>query len=219
MKMAATSSSSDSKSKGKKKLDNLLSSFDLLSSHLGTTFTALSTALARSQAGAQSKAHFAILFGPTVSAASAATTTRARILLEIVGFEVKIWGTRSDVVRNCYHDGDGEEEEEEEEAPPDSDGEEDGSEDGSVTGDLEEESEEEVPSTPESSESESEEEDDENEGTCIPSSSSYVPSEPDIVNAERVLSRTLAQANADASAGMAAEIRMPDLIYFFYSFF
>ncbi|KLO08578.1 hypothetical protein SCHPADRAFT_603043 [Schizopora paradoxa] len=198
MKMSATSANSSSNSKGKKKLDTLLSSFDLLSSHLGTTFTALSTALARSQVNSPSIAHFVILFGPTVSAASAATSTRARIMLEITGFDVRIWGMRND---RRLDGEDNDDDDQEEDIPPDSDEEEDDS----VDGDEEEESEDEVPPSPEPSDFDSDVEEEE-EGPYIPSSSSYIPPESEIVLAERTLSRTLAQANADASAGMAAEI-------------
>ncbi len=213
MKMSATSTST---SKGKRKLDSLLSSFDLLSSHLGTTFTALSTALARAQSGeegdqAQSTAHFAILFGPTVSAASTAASTRARIMLEITGFDAKIWGTRDDEEEECEGNSKDEEKEGEGEVPPDSDEEEDGS----VAEESEEESEEEVPPSPEPSD---DEDDGDEDDSCAPSSSSYVPSEQDIVSAERTLSRALAQANADTAAGMASEIRTPDFPISCFSF-
>ncbi|KAH9887725.1 hypothetical protein C8Q73DRAFT_668726 [Cubamyces lactineus] len=98
-----------------KKREELLATFDMLSSHLQTTFVALSTAYAKcksakdkaaaqpgdenSQKGTQSSvadktqrgaAHLMFVLGPSVGAA------RARILLTIDGLDVKVWGERTD---------------------------------------------------------------------------------------------------------------------------
>ncbi|KAI0666134.1 hypothetical protein C8Q78DRAFT_475156 [Trametes maxima] len=96
-----------------KKREELLATFDTLSSHLQTTFVALSTAYAKcqsakckaavvpgdenSQKGTQPSAispagrraaHLMFLLGPSVGAA------RAKIILTIDGLDVKVWGER-----------------------------------------------------------------------------------------------------------------------------
>ncbi|KAI0368442.1 hypothetical protein BV20DRAFT_969260 [Pilatotrama ljubarskyi] len=103
--------------KAAKKREELLATFDILSSHLQTTFVALSTAYAKcksarskaapdanpsdensqkiSQAGTsgaaqRGTAHLMFVVGPSVGAA------RARILLTIDGLDVKVWGERAD---------------------------------------------------------------------------------------------------------------------------
>ncbi|KAI0333463.1 hypothetical protein GY45DRAFT_1319773 [Cubamyces sp. BRFM 1775] len=98
-----------------KKREELLATFDMLSSHLQTTFVALSTAYAKCKsakgkaaavpgdensqkdtqgsAAAESQrgaAHLMFVLGPSVGAA------RARILLTIDGLDVKVWGERAD---------------------------------------------------------------------------------------------------------------------------
>lgn len=99
----------------KKRID-LLASFDTLTSHLQTTFTALSTAMARSTRCSNTprklvtqlenkfddtgldkgkgkklgRAYLAIVLGPSASSA------KARILFAVDGLEVKIWGQMDD---------------------------------------------------------------------------------------------------------------------------
>ncbi|KAH8115643.1 hypothetical protein DFH11DRAFT_1296988 [Phellopilus nigrolimitatus] len=75
-----------------KKQDALLSAFDLLSSHLGSTFTALSAALATGcgvtttfASKTTATTHLAIILGPSVTSVSAA---RARVVLELDGLRV-----------------------------------------------------------------------------------------------------------------------------------
>lgn len=106
-----------SNAKVAKKREELLANFDTLSSHLRTTFVALSTAYAKcklakdkaaevpgdensqkvsrassSSSGTQrGSAHLMFILGPSVGAA------RARILLTIDGLEVKVWGERADI--------------------------------------------------------------------------------------------------------------------------
>lgn len=106
-----------SNAKVAKKREELLANFDTLSSHLRTTFVALSTAYAKcklakdkaaevpgdensqkvsrassSNGGTQrGSAHLMFILGPSVGAA------RARILLTIDGLEVKVWGERADM--------------------------------------------------------------------------------------------------------------------------
>ena len=96
-----------SNKKATKKRIEFADAFDELSSHLHTTFTALSTAFARNTArypvpqpesnhdaplsDLTSTAHLMIALGPT------AGTVKARVILTIDGLEVKIWGTREAV--------------------------------------------------------------------------------------------------------------------------
>ncbi|PCH41727.1 hypothetical protein WOLCODRAFT_163336 [Wolfiporia cocos MD-104 SS10] len=82
-------------SKAAKKRMELLSAIDTLSSHMQTTFLALSTAIARRKqkddGGNENlikhgRAHLAFMVGPSAGAA------RARVMLVIDGLELKIWG-------------------------------------------------------------------------------------------------------------------------------
>ena len=110
-----------------KKREDLLTTFDMLSSHLQTTFVALSTAYAKcksakGKAAAQTgdensqkdtqaytagraqrgAAHLMFILGPSVGAA------RARILLTIDGLDVKVWGERADAPRQAQPSADSE---------------------------------------------------------------------------------------------------------------
>jgi hypothetical protein len=70
----------------------MITAFDELSSHLHTTFSALSTALARNQTyGSTNTVYLALVLGPTIGA------PKARVVLALEGFEVKVWGKREDV--------------------------------------------------------------------------------------------------------------------------
>ncbi|OJT10582.1 hypothetical protein TRAPUB_12881 [Trametes pubescens] len=118
-----------SNAKVAKKREELLATFDTLSSHLRTTFVALSTAYAKcklakdkaadvpgdensqkvsrassSTNGTQrGSAHLMFILGPSVGAA------RARILLTIDGLEVKVWGERVDMTSHEDADEPGDE--------------------------------------------------------------------------------------------------------------
>ncbi|KAL5530840.1 hypothetical protein ACEPAF_7098 [Sanghuangporus sanghuang] len=78
-----------------KKMDALLSSFDVLSTHLGSTFSALALALSSchstsnqtSHKSRLAKTHVAIVLGPSATSMSAA---RARVVLEIDGLRVAL---------------------------------------------------------------------------------------------------------------------------------
>ncbi|KAG7095425.1 hypothetical protein E1B28_006174 [Marasmius oreades] len=86
----------------------LLDTLDILSSHLDTTFTALSTAYARCEGECwnpsddtnishndtkSSRAtYLAILIGPSIS------TAKAKVILGVDGLEEKLWGMRDDSV-------------------------------------------------------------------------------------------------------------------------
>ncbi|CAA7269163.1 unnamed protein product [Cyclocybe aegerita] len=72
-----------------KQRTELLSSYDTISSHLDTTFSALSTALARSSRHTQRKvalAYLAILVGPSIG------TAKSKVFLGIDGLEMRVWG-------------------------------------------------------------------------------------------------------------------------------
>lgn len=120
-----------------RKRDELLATFDILESHLRTTFVALSTAYARCKSAssltpsggenAQIKtdvstpenaprgtAHLLFVLGSSVG------TARARILLTIDGLDVKVWGSR-DQTREDDEDEDGGESQSEEEDSEDED--------------------------------------------------------------------------------------------------
>lgn len=70
----------------------MINAFDVLSSHLHTTFSALSTALARNPARRSTETvYLALLLGPTIGA------PKARVILVLEGLEVKIWGEREEI--------------------------------------------------------------------------------------------------------------------------
>jgi hypothetical protein len=168
-------------SRAVKSRTELLASFDTLASHLSTTFTALSTAFARAvnrvgglkervegdQGGWRARAYLAILVGPSVGSA------KAKVVFAVDGLEVKVWGE----LEEDAEEEDGEEDEEEQDK--------------------------------EEKEEQDEQDDadkDEDEATPPPLSPSPSPSpEPymthtqqqqTLLNAERLLSRTLANADA-----------------------
>ncbi|EEB89422.1 hypothetical protein MPER_12480, partial [Moniliophthora perniciosa FA553] len=82
----------------------LLNSLDILSSHLDTTFTALSTAFAKCKSSPKTQpAYIAILVGPSI------TSAKQKVIFGVDGLEAKIWGMRDDLPEQ----GSDEEEEEE----------------------------------------------------------------------------------------------------------
>ena len=81
-----------SASRATKKRTEMTTAFDELSSHLHTTFSALSTALAQNQThGKTDTVYLSLVLGPTIGA------PKARVVLVLEGLEVKIWGQREDV--------------------------------------------------------------------------------------------------------------------------
>jgi hypothetical protein len=73
---------------------DLLASFDTLSSHLNTTYTALSTAFALlSGSGPRPtrRAYLAILVGPSIGSA------KTKVMFAVDGLATKVWGERDDV--------------------------------------------------------------------------------------------------------------------------
>jgi hypothetical protein len=70
----------------------MINAFDELSSHLHTTFSALSTALAQNPTHrGTDTVYLALVLGPTIGAA------KARVVLALEGLEVKVWGTREEI--------------------------------------------------------------------------------------------------------------------------
>ncbi|KAF8351724.1 hypothetical protein F5887DRAFT_1277530 [Amanita rubescens] len=205
-------------SRAVKNRTELLASFDTLASHLTTTFTALSTAFAkavdcgsvvdegvedeegrRRQKAQKARAYLAILVGPSLG------TAKAKVLFAVDGLEVTVWGEREDGAAEeaVGEDEEGvESQEEDEEEDAESEGEEEGK--------SEEEQVEEVDGAGES----------DDEATPPPSSPSPSPSpshpplspplpapqqksymthgqqQQTLFSAERLLSRTLADADA-----------------------
>ncbi|KAF8905770.1 hypothetical protein CPB84DRAFT_1676317 [Gymnopilus junonius] len=170
----------------------LLSSFDTISSHLDTTFSALSTALARASDSGRSKlaqAHLAVLVGPSI------TSAKSKVILGIDGLEPTIWGNTEDALQLQENTEESEEEEDEDEADEESDDD---------NGEVPDDSDEDDEDSGDSEDAECEEDDDPDEG---PSSSSpppyisyaYAEQQKSLQNADRLLSRTLAMADADGN--------------------
>ena len=167
-----------------------LSTFDTIASHMDTTFSALSTALSLCSNYKEStvtRAYLAIFLGPSLASA------KSKVVLGIGGLEKRIWGNHANV-SGTQEAGDDENEEqnvvsetEDDDSAEDPDeSESDGSEE-----ELEEESED-----------EDEDEDDcEKIGgvLCPPLNAqiSHASEQKFLQNAERLLSRTLAAADAD----------------------
>ncbi|EGO27051.1 hypothetical protein SERLADRAFT_459850, partial [Serpula lacrymans var. lacrymans S7.9] len=100
---------SNTNNRASKKRAELLNSLDTLASHLNTTFTSLSTAIAlKEKSGARdsdgsikdssqhdqsrtSVAYLAIVLGSTIGAA------KARVILGVNGLEIKVWGEREEL--------------------------------------------------------------------------------------------------------------------------
>jgi hypothetical protein len=193
-----------------KQRTDLLQSFDTLTSHLNTTFTALSTALARRSSKTdhltdskshrdRERAYLAILVGPSTGSA------RSKVIYAVDGLETKVWGVRHDVI-------DLEEGEEDDEQPSDSDSEDENSEEDISSEDegsasCEDDSEEEhsdddklsneAPSPPQSR----------SPSPPPPPSTAYLEQQQALNAADRLLSRTLAEADAEGQ-GMATEMCM-----------
>ncbi|KAJ7165597.1 hypothetical protein C8R43DRAFT_1104199 [Mycena crocata] len=89
---------------------DLLASFDTLSSHLTTTFSALSTAFALTTnldpktKRPTRRAYLAILVGPSIGSA------KTRVMFAVDGLVAKVWGERDDVPE--FHDSDSSDEDE-----------------------------------------------------------------------------------------------------------
>lgn len=92
-------------SRAAKKRVEMITAFDELSSHLHTTFSALSTALAQNQKhGKTDTVYLALVLGPTIGA------PKARVVLVLEGIEVKIWGEGAEGAQQFFvdpHEGEG----------------------------------------------------------------------------------------------------------------
>ncbi|KAJ7062835.1 hypothetical protein C8F01DRAFT_1368541 [Mycena amicta] len=105
----------------------LLASFDTLSSHLDTTFTALSTAIAlcrrnqnrnqdnNTNATTTGRAQLAILVGPSIGAA------KTKVMFVVDGLATKVWGERDDSESDAEESGSGSDSESDEEEDTSSD--------------------------------------------------------------------------------------------------
>ncbi|KAJ8082925.1 hypothetical protein PM082_008782 [Marasmius tenuissimus] len=161
----------------------LLNTLDILSSHLDTTFTALSTAYARIPKPTPTSTrptYLAILIGPSIS------TARAKVVFGVDGLEEKIWGMRDD----DDDDDEDESEDDDEEEEEDSDVEEDA-----------ESSEEEGDGPPDS---DTDEDDDEEEG--VPQASSEQEQSPSLTQPEPAKPRPQ-QVNAKPQPQTYAELQ------------
>lgn len=188
----------------------LLASFDTLSSHLDTTFTALSTAFARCQSSSLSsdsvakglpksgvaRAYLAILVGPSLS------TPKSKVILTVDGLDARIWGQREDNGKPEEEDG-----EVDEEANDDGDEDEDDDDDHADSHDQEE-PEDSDDDDEDVGEPDSDTNSDEEEDTPPPSPPPYISHAEEqrfLNSADRLLSRTLAGADAE-SYGLSAEL-------------
>lgn len=196
---------------------DLITSFDTLASHLYTTFIALSTSLAlrdtakpehivlvpAASSSRTGRVFMAIVLGPTIG------TAKARVILGIDGFEVKMWGMAEDTVLDGTVERDSGESETDD----------DGSESGADTD-----------KSDHVSSSESDSNDTQSTGSSPPpsrspspslssstSSSSDIPDRPDNTRtppqdplraAERLLSQTLASAWAEDTNGQGLASEM-----------
>ncbi|KAJ3789989.1 hypothetical protein GGU10DRAFT_341908 [Lentinula aff. detonsa] len=200
---------------------DLIDSFDTLSSHLDTTFTALSTAFARCSQTAQSTsdadnserkfsnpAYMAILVGPSIG------TAKSKIIFAVDSLETKIWGLRNDLPPKV----DVQEEESSESSPEDGEGLEethadsDSDDENSHSGPEDSDSESETDSCSTSSHTDSPipppRSQHTDPSTSSPSASylqDHAREQQKIRVADQLLSRTLAIADAEGR-GMACEL-------------
>ncbi|KAI0301891.1 hypothetical protein B0F90DRAFT_1716173 [Multifurca ochricompacta] len=199
-------------SRAAKKRADMITAFDELSSHLHTTFSALSTALAHNSNHAYTDtAYLALVLGPTIGA------PKARVVLALEGLEVKVSGMREDVEKarlssegpqgEGYSDEDGSDNESETRSDSQGVTEENTSSD----------ADEELPclpppSEPPSSRSPSPFSEEPLQPSSVPQpylvpkpACTYAEEQQTLRAAERLLARTLVNAQADGG-GMAAEI-------------
>jgi hypothetical protein len=211
-----------------------MASYDTISSHLDTTFSALATALARcsgpkahSQSGV-TQAHVAILVGPSLGSA------KAKVIMGIDGLEKKIWGMRSaaTVSENNYEnskeedeeeEGDGEDQkdvessEEDEDCPEDSEDEGDHDNEESEDENIDEDEDQESVVDGEEADEEEAEDDDEQVSAPPPPYISYAEEQKFLQSADRLLSRELAAADAEGN-GIASEM-CTSISHFLYLIF
>ncbi|KAK0205822.1 hypothetical protein DFS33DRAFT_1498503 [Desarmillaria ectypa] len=169
----------------------LLDSFDTLLSHLGTTFTALSTAFARcfpqekrSETIHTSRAYMAILVGPSIGSA------KSKVMLAVDGLEAKVWGQRDDIY---LEDESGSSESDDDENDDDED-----------NNDIEGQSSDGDEEGPSDSD-ESDESDEDDRSSSPPPLSAFAEEQRILRTADRLLSRALVSADCDGN-GLASDI-------------
>ncbi|KIP10574.1 hypothetical protein PHLGIDRAFT_22200 [Phlebiopsis gigantea 11061_1 CR5-6] len=188
-----------------KKREELMNAVDTLSSHLQTTFAALSTAYAlrqeRSNNSDSSKdalrppaTYMAFVLGPSVGAA------KARVMLALDGLEVKPWGTRGDDALAQGSVSDVGESDSDSESPSTSSLED---EQDDEQGDTEDETGENAPPRLRLAESISAPF---ARLSLSPHTPSYDAEQQALRAADRLLSRTLANACAEEDGGLSAEL-------------
>lgn len=193
---------------------DLLSSFDTLASHLVTTFSALSTALATcstSESIKTSRVYMAILVGPSLG------TAKSKVIYGVDNFATRVWGTRNDQLDGDEDDGDGsgeecpkdsEDDESSEDACSEGTESEDAVSDNDVEGDENAEDEEERKADEELGEEQEEREEQQEEEEKqkdptnghpppFPTLQSYAEEQRFLQAADRLLARALASADAE----------------------
>ncbi|KAH9180065.1 hypothetical protein EDB89DRAFT_1841773 [Lactarius sanguifluus] len=180
------STNASSAPRAAKKRVEMITAFDELSSHLHTTFSALSTALARNQTHEKTNTvYLALVLGPTIGA------PKARVMLVLEGLEVKIWGQHEDVEDARLPSASPHEEGE-----CDSDNSDHGDGDGESqgSGDSDNDADKEMGS-------------DAADPYLAPKPArTHAEEQQTLRAAERLLARTLVNANAEGGGGMAVEL-------------
>ena len=235
------STNASSASRAAKKRVEMITAFDELSSHLHTTFSALSTALARNQKhGKTDSVYLALVLGPTIGA------PKARVVLVLEGLEVKVWGEGIEKAQLPFvdpHEGEGDSDDCNGDGDSDSGGDSDEDEGSDIVDDdADANASEEHPSSPPASELPSSRSPSPLSDVLSPPSASapasttsrplrlslspkspascsasqpYLAPKPARTHAEeqrtlraaeRLLARTLVNANAESGGGMAVEL-------------
>ncbi|KAG5649619.1 hypothetical protein H0H81_002824 [Sphagnurus paluster] len=215
----ARMNASKSSTKALKQRTDLLLSYDILTSHLNTTFTALSSALARgsgTKAASENRPDAVPLRARVylgIFVGSNAASAKSKVLFAVDGLELKSIGSRDDQAARQKEgedeDSEGEGEEEEDGVSVDGEGDdgEDASEesedeeDGEISDDEgEDDTDDEADTDPTSPPPESR-----SPSPEAPSYPSYAEEQRALQAAERLLSRTLARADAEGH-GMSADM-------------
>lgn len=183
---------------------DLLSSYDTLASHLVTTFSALSTALSQGASTStddqvSSRVYLAILTGPSLGA------VKSRVFYGVDSFDTRVWGKREDLTSEDEDNWSGEEFPEASE-----DGDSDGDSNSDITGSHDVTADDNLDTVEDDGghevverESEDDVSDEEVESEGLPSPSqhrSYAEEQRFLQTADRLLSRTLASADAEGHA-------------------
>ena len=170
-----------------KQITEFLATFDTISSHMDTTFSALSTALSRcynNKDSTTTRVYLAILVGPSLGSA------KSKVVLGIDGLEKRIWGNRGNVSRIPDVETN---ENEEDDAAAETEDDAEGPDDSDESEELEEDSEDDC-------------ENDSRLSSSPPSvKCSHANEQIFLQNAERLLARTLAAADEDGR-GISSEM-------------